>query len=457
MSDALTRMGEHLRQCFFNVDGSATKELRALQAFFAKPYWTRVWIMQEVILARNVSFLCGSDSVDRDEVRFAYFYYMVMFPESRPYKACIPKTVEKISTSPAATLGVFGPASGGKATLKSVLQSCHIAMESFTRDRTKVGPMKATDPRDYIFGIAGLARRDLEELGIKVDYKTSVQNLFTKVAIAYLEIRRDLDILGFCQFPKTKTNLPSWVPDWTMCLQAPVRLIGDEGQFNAASGTEPSLVITQHACQLHILGYRLGKIAQLGMDLNQCDDGPDVLQVLIDSFALLESHNGPSAYITKQAQEDAVWKTLILDSQKRVFQSAMPDDIQKSVGPRMRASSLVRDGYDAIKIFAQKKLRDASYCPDAELEARIVNYAQEAGIGLLFRRVFISETGHLSIGPSHVEVGDEVVILAGCTVPVVLRPQGDLFTLVGEAYVHGIMYGEYMETPNLSQICFSIL
>ena len=53
----------------------------------------------------------------------------------------------------------------------------------------------------------------------------------------------------------------------------------------------------------------------------------------------------------------------------------------------------------------------------------------------------------IGIGPSGCEVGHMLCVLQGCSVPVVLgqsRRKG-LFTVVGEAYVHGIMDGEVMD------------
>jgi len=55
------------------------------------------------------------------------------------------------------------------------------------------------------------------------------------------------------------------------------------------------------------------------------------------------------------------------------------------------------------------------------------------------------------LGPEGCEVGDIVCILYGCSVPAVLkraqRPRVDgLYEVVGEAYVHGIMDGELMES-----------
>jgi hypothetical protein len=50
------------------------------------------------------------------------------------------------------------------------------------------------------------------------------------------------------------------------------------------------------------------------------------------------------------------------------------------------------------------------------------------------RRFFITNGGHLSIGPSKLQIGDVISIIAGCNFPMVLRAVGSYFNLVGEAY-----------------------
>lgn len=58
------------------------------------------------------------------------------------------------------------------------------------------------------------------------------------------------------------------------------------------------------------------------------------------------------------------------------------------------------------------------------------------------RRAFRTSKGYLGLGPQHLQSGDHVVILHGSTVPFILRKiDDDKFTLIGEAYVHGIMDG----------------
>ena len=49
------------------------------------------------------------------------------------------------------------------------------------------------------------------------------------------------------------------------------------------------------------------------------------------------------------------------------------------------------------------------------------------------------------------QVGDELVIIRGVIVPFLLR-KGDVYrTLVGEAFVHGIMDGEFIDVQDKAQ------
>lgn len=57
--------------------------------------------------------------------------------------------------------------------------------------------------------------------------------------------------------------------------------------------------------------------------------------------------------------------------------------------------------------------------------------------------------------------GDICCILFGAPVPFVLRPAGNGYRLVGEAYVHGIMKGEemvdYMLGGKYEEQCFELI
>jgi hypothetical protein len=65
---------------------------------------------------------------------------------------------------------------------------------------------------------------------------------------------------------------------------------------------------------------------------------------------------------------------------------------------------------------------------------------------LMHRRLFITSSGHLGLGPATMMSGDAVVVLFGGKVPFVLRHvDGDRWRFVGECYVAGFMNGEGLE------------
>jgi hypothetical protein len=65
------------------------------------------------------------------------------------------------------------------------------------------------------------------------------------------------------------------------------------------------------------------------------------------------------------------------------------------------------------------------------------------------RRLASTNRGRLGLVRSKVRLGDLIVVLLGCSVPVVLRKSGQQYVLFGETYIHGIMNGEAMRDLDL--------
>ena len=66
------------------------------------------------------------------------------------------------------------------------------------------------------------------------------------------------------------------------------------------------------------------------------------------------------------------------------------------------------------------------------------------------RRLFVTANGYIGLGPRSLQPGDEVWIVSGLGTPSVLRPsRTGRFRWIGEAYVHGIMHGEAVQSGRL--------
>jgi hypothetical protein len=82
------------------------------------------------------------------------------------------------------------------------------------------------------------------------------------------------------------------------------------------------------------------------------------------------------------------------------------------------------------------------------------------------RKLFHTSKGYLDLSPAPLQAGDVVCVLAGGTIPFVLRqdarssPSKRRFQLVGEAYVHGIMNGEAVSNFSVNdpaKVAFNIV
>jgi hypothetical protein len=76
-------------------------------------------------------------------------------------------------------------------------------------------------------------------------------------------------------------------------------------------------------------------------------------------------------------------------------------------------------------------------------------------------RLRTTDTGHIGWAHPRARKGDQVFMLQGCSMPVILRPAPEwreaspTFTVIGNAFVHAGMYGELWvgEEDNLQHLC----
>jgi hypothetical protein len=67
---------------------------------------------------------------------------------------------------------------------------------------------------------------------------------------------------------------------------------------------------------------------------------------------------------------------------------------------------------------------------------------EEACCGRAFA---VTEEKYVGLVPVKAKAGDYVCIILGCDVPLIVREDDGKYVLVGECYIHGIMYGEAMD------------
>lgn len=184
------------------AQGLTWREVLAILKLLKRSWWYRVWVVQEVILAKKVVFKCGDAEVSGGKMS-SWGLDLLAF--------------HVLSDEHETTGHIFHPLVLLE-NLKNPKGQRNDALVTLSRH----GMREATRPHDHIYGLLGvISARDRRLLGAP-DYGCKVEDLFIKLATKVMGGHNSLSFLviaGILKSPaeesSTKMNLPSWVPDWT--------------------------------------------------------------------------------------------------------------------------------------------------------------------------------------------------------------------------------------------------
>ena len=391
--------------------------LNEVGALLERTWWGRIWVVQELAFANDISFVCGYDAIPGKCIQS---FLKVWDSMNRGF---VPRMMDH---RPWALFEVRDSVqTGSPLSIKDILQIASKAQ------------LEASDPRDHIFALLGLMKEG-EQLKGLVDYdklQESYIDVYVEVAKTLLD-ENDLWIFSFCHFLGSPTpSLPSWVPDWSrQSGQIPLlqtggaAITGKRSPFCAWNGAQPSATfIDQIPPRLAVSGIEVDTVARVGSlrpaalfnDLN--GQTRSRILVWLQSFRDLVPED---CILGSKYREEALWRTPIADQWRDVGSTWI------------RPEPWIREVYNHLVNLNSQQLSSEDYT---------VQYFEYVTTATNRRIPFSTKKGYLGLGSEFVLPGD-LVILFGSDVPVVLRQTGDmLYTLIGEAYVTGIMYGEIVK------------
>jgi hypothetical protein len=162
-----------------------------LEQLIQRPWFRRVWVLQEVRGKRTVTFMCGSSCAPYQVVRDSLFGYDKL-------GAFIVKVVFPIA------LGIIP---------RGALISKQCAEEGLWDELFRSRNCLATDPRDKVFALRSLVGNRAKDVDFLIDYTKSVEEVFTQTALFLLPVVK-LDILQATGLPHVR-QMASWIPDWS--------------------------------------------------------------------------------------------------------------------------------------------------------------------------------------------------------------------------------------------------
>ncbi|KAF4500432.1 heterokaryon incompatibility [Fusarium agapanthi] len=260
----------------------------------------------------------------------------------------------------------------------------------------KEGVVLSTDPRDIIFALLGVIT-DNAKLGIQADYHLSMKEVFTVATRAMHECDANgLEIHLCTPDDRNQGILPSWVIDW--------RRFGLE--------TRQTWPINRSRRWPHY--YATGEID-------------------LPTAAFLEVDN-QHGILRRNAAEDA------------------HDEITSFIRAIMRQQILTVDSLTMLQKLhlnsvPAPKPQSMSWTVAEKLSNAIGHVQDCVSVSEEGRTLFKTQKGMLGLGHEFIQPGDVVTLLLSCHSPIVLRPRHEGgFAFVGDAYVDGIMQGEFFQT-----------
>ncbi|KAM6511811.1 hypothetical protein FALCPG4_016804 [Fusarium falciforme] len=419
---------------------------------FEPPYWTRVWIFQEVALAKKPIFASGTRSISLASLdHFARWTQWLTHDPTivRPQVMDLTQweglkfIFRWIYTTLESRLEARR-AAGHPISSCLTARDAHVQPESHWR---MVCDLVTSNPKDYFYGFLSLSCLELVP-----DYSanTSVGMVCREFMVEYVRACRrgslgtssgELELLvfagvghGWHEYPET----PSWAPNLPGLER---RGGGARPVFSSRLGNFDHLFLPSCKKTKFVGSDMLSTVLILDMvqDLGPQRDGPLGILPWIVNFAISRQE-----YVTGCHPLVALHSMLHFDSgtQEREPALVIPDLKQATGFARWVTLNYKDEAYDG-KAEKQRPRTEYLNLLLGELPTDW-DAANEAGARFIqscfkkTQRLAETSLGYVGIFPLHVQSGDVVCVLNGLHCPAVLRKAGEDYRFVGTCFVQGL-------------------
>jgi hypothetical protein len=329
---------------------------------------------------------------------------------------------------------------------------------------------ETTDHRDTIYTLLNLANDvapiselDESDSGIIPDYSKPILDVYVDFILHCCHRSESLDLICRPWAPTSSSDKhPSWIatrerlPFGDPSQRLKQRLHGNplvgssqKRTYNTHNGSKPHASIgrskDEGTCtgSLYAKGIILGEIDQVSTRMANAIVTKECLKILGTI-----SRNPHSGLVNLP---DAIWRTMCADRDDRMERA--PSFYQLAMLHLLQISSKAPEADESHNLFEHMHSIDIEELLDTEQPDYVKRYLEVVRDVIWNRRTFRSKANNpnkstlVGLVPQSAKMGDNLCILYGCSVPVVLRklsgPNTSIcWQLVGDAYVHGIMDGE---------------
>ncbi|KAH6710905.1 heterokaryon incompatibility protein-domain-containing protein [Leptodontidium sp. MPI-SDFR-AT-0119] len=391
---------------------SNNKMWRAARAFYDRPWIMRVWIVQEVVAANELIFLCGGWELPGTVV-YDSVIASTCHPQLCPFGNFVDRRANNQVNGLMQLFRIMNARSvklAGRTELLDLLYLTH--------------GCKETDLRDHVFAVLGMAQ-EATQPSLRPNYREHWQETYLRYTECLIKAGSGLRALYRSSADsaspyKQSSQIPSWVPDFSFGAKL-IRFANEHNEVHgetAAGGNDaPLLRINMALRSLTVQATKLDSIQSLSPS--------QVKQQISDHYAQilqwrteLEELWPATQYPPAKEMQDTICRVMLCHQE--------PPDLEMC-----RLMIWSDDSSEFDRSIDRKRL-----------VWEIVQLSTP-------HRRCVTSTGLLGQVPSLAQEGDVIVIPTGSAVPFVLRPRQAQYQLIGQAYIHGVMMGEALQFNHL--------
>jgi hypothetical protein len=413
---------------------------KAISWFFGLQWFSRLWVLQEVALAKNVVALIGG--------------YEIHSSEFRDIRLAVEWIMKKDYTR------ILRLDFSALLNAEFVLHN----ISAIIRDEKRQPLLKlmretrkfcCTQPQDRVFAVLGIAvENNIQSVrdSLTAVYSRHYREAYWAAVLLLINNNGNLDVLNEVRTPPilmAKDLRPSWVADWS--YGNPRASMLHAVNFKACGDIIRELEPTSDKRILRVKGFEVDSIRECRIFPSTRTGVFEVIpRVLALTFSNVRSN--PRVYVNGDSLAVAFTHTIMIG---RDFASSGP--ASDDPGSIAHASDYWRKAWKSNLL---PELQGVQESMRQYLEKAIPMFDTTIHHTCNSRAFFLTKGGYIGIGPRWMRPNDRVVILYGGKTPYILRDENDseldpIWTgqgfygqscrLVGECYVHGMMYGEMVE------------
>lgn len=414
-----------------------------LAKFLERPWFQRVWIIQEIVFSKDIQFLCGTNYISWQDISL-FAICMIQHGLIR-YLSLNEPSQETISESGCGRLlDIFNI----KGSFTNIVNS-----QSLLTALVQGRGAQATDPRDKVFAVMGMTPTI-----INPDYSKATFDVYVEAAES-VEPENMVAMLSCVDHSQPIAGRPSWVPDWSTPRQTTALGYSSSSQGvyqNAKFSKLWPTPIRKDGKSLIVIGTLFDTISNLtavaSSTLKDVPNTTSVTSKFVTQSMAMATQQCSSYISSKTGLFSAFWQTLVAGKDESgrmkaptnefapifalLFDSAtgqspsIPDQPPSQPNPKRRLT------LDKLNFRRPKKFY------------RQMQLAFSAAVTA--RRFATTKDGFMGLMPRGAMLGDEVCVILGAHVPFLVRrvPHNEIginrYHLLGECYLQGIMNGEGM-------------